>query len=67
MPLTFAEAKAQYNPDPTWEPKRDSPEYYEILALMKQSGTTFYSSINPPKPKELQIKDILHKIGRAHV
>jgi hypothetical protein len=66
MPLTFAEAKAQYNPDPAWEPTRNSPEYYEILALMKQSGTTFYSSINPPKPKELQIKDILHNSAFKH-
>lgn len=60
MPLTFAEAKLQYNPDPTWDPKRGSSEYYEVLALMKQSGTTFHSSIDVPKPKALVPKDILH-------
>ena len=60
MPLTFAEAKLQYNPDPAWEPKRNSSEYYEILALMKQSGTTFHSSIDVPKPRDLAPRDILH-------
>lgn len=66
MPLTFAEAKLQYNPDPAWEPTRNSPEYYEILALMKQSGTTFHSSTDVPKPKELQIKDIIHNGAFKH-
>ena len=61
MPLTFAEAKLQYNPDPAWDPKRNSPEYYEILALMKQSGATFHSSTEIPKPKELAIQDTLHQ------
>ena len=59
--LTFAEAKLQYNPDPAWDPKRNSSEYYEILALMKQSGTTFHSSTDPPKPRVLDIKDTLHQ------
>ena len=61
MPLTFAEAKLQYNPDPAWEPTRNSAEYYEILALMKQSGATFHSSTDVPKPRILEVKDILHK------
>ena len=61
MPLTFAEAKLQYNPDPAWDPKRNSSEYYEILALMKQSGATFHSSTEVPKPKELAIQDTLHQ------
>ena len=61
MPLTFAEAKLQYNPDPAWDPKRNSSEYYEILALMKQSGATFHSSTEIPKPKELAIQDTLHQ------
>jgi len=61
MPLTFAEAKLQYNPDPAWEPTRNSAEYYEILALMKQSGTTFHSSTDVPRPRVLEVKDILHK------
>ena len=61
MPLTFAEAKLQYNPDPAWDPKRNSSEYYEILALMKQSGATFHSSTEGPKPKELAIQDTLHQ------
>ena len=60
MPLTFAEAKLQYNPDPDWEPKRGSSEYYEILALMRISGATFHSSIDVPKPKPLLPGDILH-------
>ena len=60
MPLTFAEAKLQYNPDPDWQPKRNSSEYYEILALMKQSGATFHSSIDVPKPRDLAPRDILH-------
>jgi len=66
MPLTFAEAKAQYNPDPDWEPKRNSSEYYEILSLMKQSGTEFHSSTDPPKPRVLQTKDILHNGAFKH-
>ena len=69
MPLTFAEAKLQYNPDPAWDPKRDSSEYYEILSLMKQSGTTFHSSTDfaqPPKPRVLEPKDILHKGAFKH-
>ena len=66
MPLTFAEAKLQYNPDPAWEPTRNSAEYYEILALMKQSGTTFHSSTEVPKPRVLEPKDIIHKGAFKH-
>jgi hypothetical protein len=67
--LTFAEAKLQYNPDPAWDPKRNSSEYYEILALMKQSGTTVHSSTDfaqQPKPRVLDIKDILHQGAFKH-
>ena len=66
MPLTFAEAKLQYNPDPAWEPTRNTSEYYEILALMKQSGTTFHSSIDPVAPRILETKDILHNGAFKH-
>jgi hypothetical protein len=66
MPLTFAEAKLQYNPDPAWEPKRNSSEYYEILALMKQSGATFHSSTEVPKPRPFQPADIIHKGTYKH-
>ena len=65
MPLTFAEAKLQYNPDPTWEPKRNSSEYYEILALMKQSGTQFHSSTDKPIPKPMTVQDTF-KHGQFH-
>jgi hypothetical protein len=65
MPLTFAEAKLQYNPDPAWEPKRNSSEYYEILALMKQSGATFHSSTDVPK-RTLQPADIIHQSQFKH-
>ena len=66
MPLTFAEAKLQYNSDPAWEPKRNSSEYYEILSLMRHSGTTFHSSTEVPKPKVLEPKDIIHKGAFKH-
>ena len=54
MPLTFAEAKLQYNPDPAWDPKRGSAEYQEILTIMKHSGATFYKPANKP----LEVKDV---------
>ena len=58
MPLTFAEAKLQYNPDPTWEPKRDSPEYYDIIKLMKQSGHIFQNEVNNVQ-REIPFRDLL--------
>jgi hypothetical protein len=54
MPLTFAEAKLQYNPDPAWDPKRGSAEYQEILTIMKHSGATFHKPANKP----LEVKDV---------
>jgi len=39
MPLTFAEAKKIYNPDPNFFPKAFSPEHLDILRIMTQSGT----------------------------
>ena len=62
MPLTFEEAKLRYNPDPDWQPKRDSPEYYEILTLMKHSGATFYKPANKP----LEIKDVFKSGAFKH-
>ena len=66
MPLTFEEAKLQYNPDPDWYPQRNSSEYYEILALMKHSGATFHSSIDPPKPRILVPRDIVYNSRFKH-
>jgi len=39
--MDFATAKKLVNPDPSWWPVRDSAEYKEILALMKQNGSVF--------------------------
>ena len=38
MPITFAEAKARINPDPSWFPKVGSEDYLEIINIMKLSG-----------------------------
>jgi len=38
MPLTFEEAKLQYNPDPNWFPARGSDDYKQILEIQRQSG-----------------------------
>jgi hypothetical protein len=54
MPLTFAEAKLRYNPDPAWEPKRNSSEYNEIIQMMKNSGATFHAPANKP----LEVSDV---------
>jgi len=54
MPLTFAEAKLRYNPDPAWEPKRDSTEYQQIIEMMKDSGSTFHAPANKP----LEMSDV---------
>ena len=59
MPLTFEQAKLQVNPDPIWQPTRDSPEYFEILTLMRHSGVVFPSAqhttrVRPP----LTIRDV---------
>ena len=59
MPLTFEEAKLQYNPDPAWDPKRGSAEYHEILTLMKHSGATFHTPTNKP----LEVKDVFKNGG----
>ena len=61
--LTFAEAKLQYNPDPTWQPTRNSSEYYEILTLMEHSGVDFNTSI---KPKILTTTDTFKDGSFAH-
>jgi hypothetical protein len=53
MPLSFEEAKLRYNPDPEWQPKRDSAEYHEIITLMKQSGATFHAPTN----RVMEVKD----------
>ena len=54
MPLTFAEAKLRYNPDPEWEPRRNSTEYKQIIEMMKDSGATFHIPANKP----LEVSDI---------
>lgn len=62
MPLTFEDAKFQYNSDPDWQPKRDSKEYHDIITLMKQSGATFHTPTNRP----LEIKDVYKDGGFKH-
>jgi hypothetical protein len=54
MPLTFAEAKLRYNPDPEWEPRRGSTEYKHIIEMMKDSGATFHTPANKP----LEMSDV---------
>jgi hypothetical protein len=62
MPLTFEQAKLQVNPDPIWQPTRDSPEYFEILTVMRHSGVVFPDG--KPKPKvPLTIRDV-YREGR---
>ena len=56
MPLTFEQAKLQVNPDPIWQPTRDSPEYFEILTLMRHSGVIFPDN-KPPRPP-LTVRDV---------
>ena len=50
MPLTFEQAKLQVNPDPIWQPTRDSDEYKEILTIMRHSGVIFPDNKPPPVP-----------------
>ena len=58
MPLTFEQAKLQVNPDPIWQPTRDSKEYFEILTLMRHSGVVFPDG--NPKPKvALTVRDVM--------
>ena len=38
MPLTFLEAKALYNPDPTFLVRVGDPAYKEIVQMMMSSG-----------------------------
>ena len=55
--LTFEQAKLRVNPDPNWQPARGSAEYLEIIALMRQSGSTFLDHLSTPKPP-LTAKDV---------
>ena len=57
MPLSFEEAKLRYNPDPDWQPERNSVEYHEIITLMKQSGETFHAPTN----RIMEVKDVYEK------
>jgi hypothetical protein len=41
MPLTFEQAKLQYNPDPLWKCRPGTLPYNEILKLMRVSGHVF--------------------------
>jgi len=56
MPLTFEQAKLIVNPDPIWQPTRDSPEYFEILTLMRQSGVVFPDATRVRRP--LTVRDV---------
>jgi hypothetical protein len=59
MPLTFEQAKLQVNPDPIWQPTRDSPEYFEILTVMRHSGVVFPdpARVRPP----LTVRDVFRE------
>lgn len=59
MPLTFEQAKLQVNPDPIWQPTRDSPEYFEILTLMRQSGVVFPDPTRTRPP--LTVRDVFRE------
>ena len=59
MPLTFEQAKLQVNPDPIWQPTRDSPEYKEILTVMRHSGVIFPDNKPPPVP--LTVRDVFRE------
>lgn len=59
MPLTFEEAKLQYNPDASWEPRRNSPEYHEIIKIMKQSGSFFAEDRIGSPVYEMPYRDLL--------
>ena len=53
--MDFETAKNIFNPDPAWWPARNSAEYDEIIALMKQSGATLTTDkvaapLPPPLP-----------------
>jgi len=59
MPLTFEEAKLQVNPDPLWYPIRNSPEYHDIIKLMKQSGSAFAEDRIGTRVLEIPYRDLL--------
>ena len=49
MPLTFEQAKLQYNPDPLWKCKPGSYDHKEILKLMIATGHVFHDANAPTR------------------
>ena len=56
MPLTFEQAKLQLNSDPDWTPKKNSPEFAEILKIMVMSG--FQMPGDSHVPRKFTVSDI---------
>ena len=57
MPLTFEQAKLQLNTDRDWMPKKDSPEFAEILKIMLMSGFQMPDA-TAPTPRKFTVSDI---------
>jgi hypothetical protein len=68
-PLTFQQAKIQYNSDPTWRCVIPSPEYDAVMEIMRKSGAVMLDIKHEPvipQPVKEYNTDNAKSVCRSH-